>query len=97
MITVGVGKSHLACALGHIAVRRRRTVLMARADKLFKRLKAARLDNSLDAEMRKLTGIELLIIDDLASSTTSPCSGSTRSRPATSTSCASNGTRKQPP
>jgi DNA replication protein DnaC len=63
---VGVGKSHLACALGHIAIRRRKTVLMARADKLFKRLKAARLDNSLDAEMRKLTGIELLIIDDLA-------------------------------
>src|SRR5919108_1201208 len=52
---VGVGKSHLACSLGHIAVRRRKTVLMARADKLFKRLKAARLDNTLDAEMRKLT------------------------------------------
>ena len=63
---VGVGKSHLASALGHIAVRRRATVLMARADKLFKRLKAARLDNTLDAEMRKLTGIQLLIIDDLA-------------------------------
>jgi DNA replication protein DnaC len=63
---VGVGKSHLACSLGHIAIRRRKTVLMARADKLFKRLKAARLDNSLDAEMRKLTGIQLLIIDDLA-------------------------------
>jgi DNA replication protein DnaC len=63
---VGTGKSHLACSLGHIAVRRRRTVLMARADKLFKRLKAARLDNTLDAEMRKLTGIQLLIIDDLA-------------------------------
>jgi DNA replication protein DnaC len=61
-----VGKSHLACALGHIAVRRRRTVHMARADKLFKRLKAARLDNTLDAEMRKLAGIQLLIIDDLA-------------------------------
>ncbi len=27
---VGVGKTHLACALGHIAVRRRRTVHMAR-------------------------------------------------------------------
>ena len=63
---VGVGKSHLACSLGHIAVRRRKSVLMARADKLFKRLKAARLDNTLDTEMRKLTGIQLLIIDDLA-------------------------------
>ncbi|HEU5161401.1 MAG TPA: ATP-binding protein [Streptosporangiaceae bacterium] len=43
---VGVGKTHLASALGHIAVRRRRTVHMSRADKLFKRLKAARLDNT---------------------------------------------------
>src|SRR5689334_25115188 len=51
---VGVGKTHLACALGHIAIRRRRGVHMARADKLFKRLKAARLDNTLDYEMRRL-------------------------------------------
>jgi len=63
---VGVGKTHLACALGHSAVRRRRTVLMAPAARLFKKLKAARLDNTLDAEMRRLTGIDLLILDDLA-------------------------------
>ena len=63
---VGVGKTHLACALGHIAIRRRRGVHMARADKLFKRLEAARLDNTLDYEMRRLATTELLIIDDLA-------------------------------
>lgn len=63
---VGVGKTHLATALGHIAVRRRHTVTMFRADKLFKRLKAARLDNTTDAEMRRLTQIQLLIIDDFA-------------------------------
>ena len=62
----GVGKTHLACALGHIAIRRRRGVHMARADKLFKRLKAARLDNTLDYEMHRLATTELLIIDDLA-------------------------------
>jgi DNA replication protein DnaC len=63
---VGVGKTHLACALGHIAVRRRVTVHMTAAAKLFKRLKAARLDNTLEAEMRRLSAVELLIIDDLA-------------------------------
>jgi DNA replication protein DnaC len=63
---VGVGKTHLATALGHIAVRRRHTVHMARADKLFKRLTAARLDNTLDYEYRRLTTVELLIIDDFA-------------------------------
>jgi DNA replication protein DnaC len=63
---VGVGKTHLATALGHIAIRRRRTVVMARADKLFKRLTAARLDNTLEAEYRRLAAVELLIIDDFA-------------------------------
>jgi DNA replication protein DnaC len=63
---VGVGKTHLACALGHIAIRRRRTVHMAAAAKLFKRLKAARLDNTLDYEMRRLATVELLILDDFA-------------------------------
>jgi DNA replication protein DnaC len=63
---VGVGKTHLATALGHIAIRRRHTVHMARADKLFKRLKAARLDNTVEAEMRRLAHVQLLILDDFA-------------------------------
>lgn len=61
-----VGKTHLATALGHIAVRRRRSVHMARADKLLKRLKVARLDNSVEAEMRRLAHVDLLILDDFA-------------------------------
>ncbi|WP_204809330.1 IS21-like element helper ATPase IstB [Mycobacterium riyadhense] len=63
---VGVGKTHLATSLGHIAVRRRIPTLMLRADAMFKRLKASRLDNSTEAEMRRLAGIRLLIIDDFA-------------------------------
>jgi len=41
-------------------------VLFTRADQLFRHLKAARLDNSVEAEMRRLTRIQLLIIDDFA-------------------------------
>ncbi|BBX75176.1 ATP-binding protein [Mycobacterium shinjukuense] len=63
---VGVGKTHLATALGHIAIRRRVPTLMLRADAMFKRLKASRLDNSTEAEMRRLAQVRLLIIDDFA-------------------------------
>ena len=65
-ITPGVGKTHLATALGHIAVRRRRTVRFVRADQMFRTLKAARLDNSVEAEMRALARVEVLILDDFA-------------------------------
>jgi DNA replication protein DnaC len=63
---VGVGKTFLATALGHAAVRRRITVHFERCDRLLKRLRASRLDNSHDAEMRKLIRVDLLIIDDFA-------------------------------
>jgi DNA replication protein DnaC len=43
---VGVGKTFLATALGHIACRRRIGVHFERADRLHKRLKASRLDAS---------------------------------------------------
>jgi len=63
---VGVGKTHLATALGHIGIRRRLSVHASRADKLFTRLRAARLDNTLEAEIRKLARVDLLILDDFA-------------------------------
>ncbi len=63
---VGVGKTFLATALGHAAVRRRFSVHFERCDRLLKRLRASRLDNSHDNEIRKLLRVDLLIIDDFA-------------------------------
>ncbi len=61
---VGVGKTFLATAVGHIAIRRRHSVMFERGDRLVKRLRASRLDNSHDTEIRRLLAIDLLIIDD---------------------------------
>ncbi|MDF3312900.1 ATP-binding protein [Rhodococcus sp. T2V] len=42
------------------------TALYARADKLFARLRAARLDNSVEAEMRRIATVDLPVLDDFA-------------------------------
>ncbi len=63
---VGVGKTFLAHALGHIACRRGASVLARRTDHLLKLLKHARLDNSYEAELRKLLAVDLLVLDDFA-------------------------------
>jgi DNA replication protein DnaC len=63
---VGVGKTFLAHALGHVACRRGHTVLALRADKMLKTLKHARLDNTYETELRKLLAVDLLIVDDFA-------------------------------
>lgn len=63
---VGVGKTMLAHALGHLAIRADRSVHCEAADKLFGRLKASRLDDTHDIELRRLVAVDLLIIDDFA-------------------------------
>jgi DNA replication protein DnaC len=63
---VGVGKTFLAHALGHIACRHGHSVLAMRCDKMLKELKHARLDNSYEVELRRLLAADLLIIDDFA-------------------------------
>jgi DNA replication protein DnaC len=61
---VGVGKSFIANALGHIACRRGHSVFADRTDKILKCLKQGRLDNSHEAELRKLIRVDLLVLDD---------------------------------
>src|SRR5215475_13108340 len=60
----GVGKSWLACALGHKACRDNRSVLYQRVPKLFTELALARGDGRYARILRSLTGVQLLILDD---------------------------------
>src|SRR6516164_2295962 len=60
----GVGKSWLACALGHKACRDNRSVLYQRAPKLFGDLALARGDGRYGRIARALGGVQLLILDD---------------------------------
>ena len=61
---VGVGKTFLGHALGHIACRRGYSVLALPVDKVLKALRHARLTNSFETELRKLLAVDLLILDD---------------------------------
>ena len=60
----GVGKSWLACALGHKACRDNRTVLYQRIPRMFGDLALARGDGRYPRLMRALGGVKLLILDD---------------------------------
>ncbi len=61
---VGVGKTFLAHALGHIACRAGHSVLAIRSDRMLKTLKHARLTNSHEAELRRMIAVDLILIDD---------------------------------
>lgn len=61
---VGVGKTMLAHALGHLAVQRAYSVHCESADKLFARLRGSRLDDTHAVELRRLLTVDLLVIDD---------------------------------
>lgn len=61
----GVGKSHLAQAIGHRACRAGHTVLYVAANDLFKQLRAGKADGSHDRRLARLTAPDLLVIDDL--------------------------------
>lgn len=61
----GVGKSHIAQAIGHRACLVGHTVLYVAANDMLKQLRAARGDGTYDRRLLRFTGPDLLIIDDL--------------------------------
>jgi DNA replication protein DnaC len=61
----GVGKSHLAQALGHRACRAGHSVLYVAAHDMLKQLRAARADDSYDRRLLRFTAPDLLLVDDL--------------------------------
>ena len=60
----GTGKSHLAQALGHSAIREGYNVLFTTASKMLAQLNAARATNGFDRQFAKIASVDLLIIDD---------------------------------
>lgn len=60
----GVGKTFLACALGHNACRKGFRVLYRRASRLIDELALARADGSLPRLLTRLARLDLLILDD---------------------------------
>lgn len=61
---VGVGKTFLACALGHSACRAGHRVLFLRSDQMLKLIHQSRADNSTERLIRSLLAPDLLVIDD---------------------------------
>ena len=70
--SAGVGKSHIAQALGHQACRSGYEVLFTKAVKLFRFLLAGRADHSWEKRMKRYLTPDLLIIDDFGLSSLSP-------------------------
>jgi DNA replication protein DnaC len=60
----GVGKTYVACALGHQACRRGYRTLYRRLPRLFQELALARADGSYATLLARLARVDCLIIDD---------------------------------
>jgi len=61
----GVGKTHLAIALGIKAVEQRKRVLFYSAEKLTEELAASEVSGTLNKKLESLARLDLLIIDEL--------------------------------
>ena len=62
----GVGKSHLASAIGFARVESGRRVLFTRTSELVQRLQVARRELALESTLAKLDKYHLLILDDIS-------------------------------
>jgi DNA replication protein DnaC len=62
----GTGKTHLAQALGHCALRQGYEILFTSQTKLLASLNAARATNSYERKLQQLAKVPLLLIDDFA-------------------------------
>ena len=62
----GVGKSHIAQALGHCAARQGRDVLFVTQTDLIKKLHAARATGLYERKFQQFVRVPLLIVDDFA-------------------------------
>jgi DNA replication protein DnaC len=60
----GTGKSHIAQAIGHCAIRAGYDVLFTNTSRMLAQINAARATNGFERQFAKLTGVDLLIIDD---------------------------------
>jgi DNA replication protein DnaC len=63
--SAGVGKTHLAKAIGFAACQRELKTLFTTASDMINHLVASQADHSLDRALRRYTGPKLLIIDEL--------------------------------
>jgi DNA replication protein DnaC len=61
---VGVGKTLLACCLGHAACRAGRKVLFLRADQMLRELHQSQADHTREKAVRRLLAPDLLVVDD---------------------------------
>lgn len=62
----GLGKTYIACALAHAAIRRGHTALYLRAPRILGDLAVARVDGRMPRLLTSWTKVDVLVIDDLA-------------------------------
>jgi len=72
----GTGKTFIACALAHAALRRGHTALYLRAPRMLSELAIARADGRLPRVLAAWARVDVLVIDDLALQPLTPAQGS---------------------